>query len=156
MFICHTRQRSTGAESPGSFVKEWPLIKGGGIGTDGDRQTCSLNHPYFVDFEPPLSCLVLRTHLESRTLTVQSRFSVLFAQADQLSKARPSRLPFLSPHPLHPHTQLTLRRDKRWLGTFSSEDQVMPMTLVCQGSTQTSTPQGAEARNPASFCRCSS
>lgn len=55
MFMCHTRQRSTGAESPGSFVKEWPLIKGGGIGTDGDRQTCSLNHPYFVDFEPLLS-----------------------------------------------------------------------------------------------------
>lgn len=32
VFICHTRQRSTGAESPGSFVKEWPLIQGGRYG----------------------------------------------------------------------------------------------------------------------------
>lgn len=30
MFICHSKRRSTGVESPGSIVKEWPLNFGTG------------------------------------------------------------------------------------------------------------------------------
>lgn len=66
------------------------------------------HHPYFVDFQPLLSpalCSSPTLRAELLLLIVQPQFSVLFVQADQLSKARqPSCLPFLSPHPLHPHT----------------------------------------------------
>lgn len=89
------------------------------MGADGDRQTCSLNHPYFLDFQPLLSpalCSSPTLRAELLLLIVQPRFAVLFAEAAQLSKARPSRLPFLSLHPLHPPTQLTLQRDKRLAG----------------------------------------
>lgn len=127
MFTCPTRQRSAREESPGSFVKEWPLnlIKDGRYSDRwrwADDVSC-VTHAFQTSASPlPLLPRTLHSplplpspNLKSRTLASHYA-TIVFCpfwprRPSSLKPGPPAYL--LAPPPLQPHTQLALEGDKR-------------------------------------------